>query len=343
MSSENSGMGQEVELTKKDFVSDQMVKWCPGCGNHAILSSLLRVLPELGVKKDNFVIVSGIGCSSRFPYYVRTYGFHGIHGRAAVLASGIKITNPELSVWVISGDGDSMAIGGNHFIHVLRRNLNINILLFNNKIYGLTKGQFSPTTPYGHRTKSSPQGTLEHPFNIGEVALGAQATFFARASDTNPRLISELMIEAERHKGTSLVEILQNCVIFSNRIHEEVTAKDIRDEHQLLLQQGEPMIFGNNRDKGIVLENHKLKTVTLGNGIEETDLLVHNAFEEDPAIHMMLVRMTPPEFPMAMGVIRNVRRPSYDSSMEEIIRKEKETSPVHNVDELLNSGKTWQI
>ncbi len=222
MSEENLNIG---ELTKQDFKVPNPVKWCAGCGGHSILSTVQAVLPETGVKKEDIVFVSGIGCSSRFPYYINTYGVHGMHGRAAVIASGIKVANPKLSVWIVTGDGDAMAIGGNHFIHILRRNINVNILLFNNKIYGLTKGQYSPTTPLGAVTKTSPEGTIENPFKPGELAMGAQGSFFARAVDTEPKMMKEVFIAAAEHKGTSMVEILQNCIIFADKIHKEITGK----------------------------------------------------------------------------------------------------------------------
>jgi len=332
------------QLTIADFVSDQMVKWCPGCGDHAILSSFQKVLPELGVKKEDIVVVSGIGCSSRFPYYVKTYGFHGIHGRAAALSTGIKISNPELSVWMVTGDGDSLAIGGNHFIHVLRRNLDINIMLFNNKIYGLTKGQFSPTTPRGKVTKTSPQGTIEKPFSVGELAIGAQGTFFARAVDTNPKMMTEVMHEAANHKGTSLIEFLQNCVIFYNKVHEAITSRETKDDNQIMLRHGEPMIFGKNKDKGIVLGGTKLQVVTIGeNGITEKDILVHDKTSEDPGIHVMLAKIGQPHFPVAVGVIRSVENQTYDGRLTEIIEEEKQSNPIKCMDDLLNSGKTWNI
>ena len=332
------------KLTKLDFVSDQMVKWCPGCGDHAILSSFQKVLPELGYNKEDIVVVSGIGCSSRFPYYVKTYGFHGIHGRAAALATGIKITNPDLSVWMVSGDGDSLAIGGNHFIHLLRRNLDINLMLFNNRIYGLTKGQYSPTTPTGKVTKTSPQGTIEHPFNVGELAIGAQGTFFARAVDTNPKMMTKVMLEAGKHKGTSLIEFLQNCVIFYNKAHGLITARETKDENQILLEHGQPMVFGKEKDKGIVLKGTQLEVVKLGeNGVTKDDLLVHNASMEDPGIHVMLAKMQPPEFPVALGVIRSVVHSTYERRLEEIIEEERESRPIKCVDDLINSGKTWEI
>ena len=332
------------KLTREDFVSDQMVKWCPGCGDHAILSSFQKVLPEIGVKKEDIVVVSGIGCSSRFPYYVKTYGFHGIHGRAAALSTGIKIANPNLHVWMITGDGDSLAIGGNHFIHVLRRNLDINIMLFNNRIYGLTKGQYSPTTPTGKVTKTSPQGTIEHPFTVGELAIGAQGTFFARVVDTNPKMMTEIMLEASQHKGTSLIEILQNCVIFYNKAHSDITSRETRDDNQLHLKHGEPMIFGKEKNKGIILKGTRLEVVTLGeNGITEKELLVHDKHQWESGIHLFLATMAPPEYPMAMGVIRSVTDFTYDGKLENIIESEKATSPIQSVDDLLNSGKTWDI
>ncbi len=333
-----------VPLSKEDFVSDQMVKWCPGCGDHAILSSLANVFPKIGYRKENFCVVSGIGCSSRFPYYVNTYGFHGIHGRANAIATGVKISNPHLSVWVATGDGDSMAIGGNHFIHIIRRNVDLNIMLFNNQIYGLTKGQYSPTSPMGSVTKTSPQGTIEHPFNPGELVMGAQGTFFARGVDTNPKLMTEIMFEATKHDGTSVVEILQNCVIFNEGCHYEITSKEKRDDNQIVLKNGEPMIFGKNKDKGIILQKHGLEVVTIGeNGITDQDLLVHDQYSQDPGIHLMLAKMAPPYFPIALGVIRSALFPTYDDLVEEQIKRSKANSTIKNVDDLLNSGDTWEI
>ncbi len=333
-----------VELTKDDFVSDQMVKWCPGCGAHAILSSVANVFPKIGYRKENFCMVSGIGCSSRFPYYVNTYGFHSIHGRAAAISSGVKISNPHLSVWMATGDGDSMAIGGNHFIHIIRRNIDINIILFNNQIYGLTKGQYSPTTPMGSVTKTSPQGTIEHPFNPGELILGAQGTFFARAVDTNVRMMTEVMFEAARHDGTSVIEILQNCVIFADKTHAQITSKDLRDDHQIHLKNGEPMLFGTGKTKGIRLNGTRLEVVEIGkDGITEDDILVHDQYEMDPGVHLMLAKMAPPHLPMAFGVIRSAMYPTYDDLVEEQIKYAKETSKIKNMDDLLNSGDTWVI
>lgn len=334
----------EIELSKEDFVSDQMVRWCPGCGSHAILNSVEQVFPRIGYKKENFLIVSGIGCSSRFPYYVNTYGFHGIHGRATAIASGVKIANPGLSVWIATGDGDSMAIGGNHFIHIIRRNMDVNILLFNNQIYGLTKGQFSPTSPVGTVTKTSPHGTIEHPFNPGELVMGAQGTFFARVVDTNPRMMTDAMFEAAKHDGTSVIEILQNCVIFADKAHASITSKDLRDDFQLHLKHGEPMIFGKEKNKGIRLNGTKLEVVTLGeNGITLKDILVHDQYSQDPGIHLMLAKLGPPDFPIALGVIRSASFSTYDDKVVEQMQAARESSKIKCVDDLLNSGDVFEI
>ncbi|RLD55875.1 MAG: 2-oxoacid:ferredoxin oxidoreductase subunit beta [Bacteroidetes bacterium] len=341
---ENEIAVKELKLTKKDFESDQMVKWCPGCGDHAILKSVEKVFPELGIPKEDFVVVSGIGCSSRFPYYMNTYGFHSIHGRAAALATGIKLANPKLSVWMITGDGDSMAIGGNHFIHLARRNPNVNVLLFNNKIYGLTKGQFSPTSPQGSKTKTSPQGTFEPPFNPGELVIGARGKFFARVVDTNMKMMSEVFIEAEKHKGASIVEILANCVIFNNKIHGLITGRETKNDNQIFLEAGKPMIFRAERDKGLVLRGTHLEVVTIGeNGITEDDLLVHDPTSEDPGIHMMLANMQSPEFPVALGVIRSVKSVPFEEAVWNAVEHEKQISPLKCVDDLLHTGNTWEV
>jgi len=332
----------KLKLTKKDFESDQMVKWCPGCGDHAILKSVENVFPELGIPKEDFVVVSGIGCSSRFPYYMNTYGIHGIHGRAAAIATGIKLANPKLSVWMITGDGDSMAIGGNHFIHVVRRNPDINILLFNNKIYGLTKGQFSPTSPKGSKTKTSPQGTFEAPFNPGELVIGAHGKFFARVVDTNLKMMTKVFTEAAKHKGTSIVEILENCVIFNNKIHGLITSRETKDDNQLFLEAGKPMIFGKEKDKGIVLRDTHLEVVTIGeNGITEKDILVHDPYSVDSGIHVMLSSMMPPAFPAALGVIRSVKSETFEDAVWASIEHEKKNSKLKSVDDLLRTGNTW--
>lgn len=331
-------------VTPQDFNIDYPVKWCPGCGGHAVLSSIKKSLPHTGVKKENVVFVSGIGCSSRFPYYINTFGFHSLHGRAPAIASGIKVANPDLSVWVVTGDGDSMAIGGNHFIHLLRRNLDINIIMFNNKIYGLTKGQYSPTTPLGSITKTSPDGTIENPFLPGELAMGAQATFFARVVDTDPKMMAEVFIQAAQHKGTSLVEVFQNCVIFNNKVHEDITGKEVRDDHQIYLKHGKPMIFGKDLDKGIIQAGSKFMVVKIGeNGVSKKDILVHDAQSPDDTRHYMLSRMTLPDYPMAMGVIRQWKTNVYENLLYKQIKESKKQSKIQSVSDLLNSGNTFKI
>jgi 2-oxoglutarate ferredoxin oxidoreductase subunit beta len=328
----------------KDFKSDQEVRWCPGCGDHAVLSSVQRALAELGIPKEKFAFISGIGCSSRFPYYMDTYGFHGIHGRASAIATGVKTANPELSVWQITGDGDALAIGGNHFIHAIRRNIDINIILFNNEIYGLTKGQYSPTSTKGLVTKTSPFGTVEEPFSVGELVIGARGKFFARTVDTNVALSTQIYIEAAKHKGTSVIEVLQNCVIFNDGIHDTIADKEVRDDRTLVLKQGQPMIFGKGNDKGLILDGLKLKVVKLGeNGITEKNLLVHDALEINPGIQYMLANMSYPEYPVALGVIRSVSGSTYERSVEEQIREIQKTAKIKCMDDLLLSGSTWNV
>src|SRR5574344_2692595 len=256
------------KYTLKDFKSDQEIRWCPGCGDYSVLAALQRTLPlvceEKGIDKDKIVVVSGIGCSSRLPYYVDTYGFHSIHGRATAVATGVKVANPELSVWQASGDGDALAIGGNHFIHAIRRNIDINILLFNNQIYGLTKGQYSPTSVLGKVTKTSPYGTVEHPFNPGALVLGARGTYFARSLDVELKLTQDIMLESAKHDGTAVVEVLVNCVIFNDKTHWNLVDREYRSDRTIVLKHGEPMIFGKDRDKGLMLDGMKLKVVKLG-------------------------------------------------------------------------------
>ena len=334
--------------TQQDFKSDQIVKWCPGCGDHAVLAAVLKAMPEICEKKnltrDQFVFVSGIGCSSRFPYYMNTYGFHGIHGRAGALATGVKVANPDLSVWQMTGDGDALAIGGNHFIHEIRRNVDVNIILFNNKIYGLTKGQYSPTSKYGMVTKTSPYGTVEHPFTPGELVLGARGTFFARSLDVEMALNQEIIVRAALHNGCSVMEMLVNCMIFNNGAHAEISDREVRAERTIVLKDGEPMIFGKERDKGIILDGLKLKVVKLGeNGITEKDLLVHNSKADDFGIQSMLVDMKGPDFPVALGVIRDIDEKSYDQNVAEQVESVKANSKIHSMDQLLTSGATWSV
>lgn len=335
---------QTLQYTPKDFKSDQEVRWCPGCGDHAVLNSIQKALTEMGIPKEKFVFISGIGCSSRFPYYMDTYGFHGIHGRAAAIASGVKTANPDLSVWEITGDGDALAIGGNHFIHAIRRNIDINIILFNNEIYGLTKGQYSPTSEKGLVTKTSPFGTVEEPFSVGELVIGAKGKFFARTVDANVALSTQIYVEAARHKGTSVVEVLQNCVIFNDGIHDVVTGKEVRDDRTIILKHGQPMIFGKDNDKGLVLDGLKLKVVRLGeNGITEKNLLVHDAREANPGIQYMLANMRYPDYPMALGVIRSVEGKTYESDVEEQINGIRKSAKITCMDDLLLSGSVWKV
>jgi len=335
---------KNTQYTAKDLKSDQEVRWCPGCGDHGILTSIQKALAELGVPKEKYAFISGIGCSSRFPYYMNTYGFHSIHGRASAIASGVKVANPDLMVWQITGDGDALAIGGNHFIHLVRRNIDINVVLFNNEIYGLTKGQYSPTSHKGIVTKTSPFGTIEEPFKVAELVIGANGRFFARTIDYNINLSTEVYKEAALFKGTSVVEVLQNCVIFNDGIHSNVTDKEVRDDRTIILHHGEPIIFGKDNDKGIILDGLKLKVVKLGeNGITEKNILVHDAHEPNPGIHYMLAGMKYPEYPVALGVIRSVESQTYDSAITEQIDKVKSKSSIKCVDDLLHSGSTWEV
>lgn len=334
----------ELNYTIKDFKSENEVRWCAGCGDFAIMNAVQRAMAGMGIPKEKFAVISGIGCSSRFPYYMNTFGFHTIHGRATAIASGVKAANPELSVWVMTGDGDAMAIGGNHFIHLIRRNIDINIVLFNNRIYGLTKGQYSPTSDRGFVSKTSPFGTVEDPFVPGQLVLGARGSFFARSLDGNLKLSQAIFEEAAKHKGTSMVEVLQNCVIFNNGIHNAITDPNHRADRQLILEHGKPMLFGAEKEKGIVFENGKLKAVKIGeNGVKESDILVHNATEMDPTLHMALINMQLPDMPVALGIIRAVPAPVYDIDMEAQIKAVKENRKVTCVDELLNSGNTWEV
>ena len=327
--------------TYKDFASDQEVRWCPGCDDYVVLRSVQKALPEMGINKENFVFISGIGCSSRFPYYMNTYGMHGIHGRAPAIASGVKLANPDLSVWVITGDGDSLAIGGNHFIHVLRRNIDLNMILFNNKIYGLTKGQFSPTSTVGQKTKSSPYGNTQPPFSAGELAIGAQARFFARVAGNTPQEMTEVFIEAEKFNGTALIEVLQNCVIFNDGCFTEFTDKAVREDRQLHVVHGQPMIFGKDRNKGLVLNGLKLEVATLGeNGVTEKDILVHDSHEQDPTLHLMLVRL---QNPLVTGIIRRFQDVTLEERENALTAQVKANSDFVHTDDLFFSGQTYEV
>ncbi len=330
------------QLTRKDFESNQAVRWCPGCGDYAVLAQITRLLPELGIEKEKFVFISGIGCSSRFPYYVNTYGFHTIHGRAPAVATGLKITRPELSVWVVTGDGDGLSIGGNHLVHSLRRNVAIKILLFNNRIYGLTKGQFSPTSEVGKLTKSSPAGTIDPPLNPISLALGSAATFAARTVDIDAKHLKETLRRAHDHQGAAFVEILQNCVIFNDGAFAEVTDKKLKADNQLILEQGKPLIFGANRDKGIrMAEGLRPEVVTLGNGISEKDLIIHD--ESNGALAYLLSQLSAPEFPVPLGVMRCVESKPYEIRLADQLREARERQGRGRLEELFSRGQTWEI
>jgi 2-oxoglutarate ferredoxin oxidoreductase subunit beta len=330
-------------LTRKDFVSDQEVRWCPGCGDYAILAQMQKILPELGIPREKIVFISGIGCASRFPYYMNTYGIHTIHGRAPTLATGLNCIDPELQIWVITGDGDGLSIGGNHLLHCLRRNVNINILLFNNRIYGLTKGQYSPTSLPGHKTKSSPFGSIEQSFNPISVALGAEGTFIARSVDVHTKHLAEVLRRAAVHQGTSFIEIYQNCIIFNDHAWDHVTDASVKEDNILVLEHGKPMVFGKNRDRGVRLRGLKPEVVTLGNGIAEDDLLVHDEFTEDPSLAFLLSRMEPPDFPVPVGIFRCIEKPTYADLMigqeEQAIQRRGKG----DLSQLYRAADTWTV
>jgi 2-oxoglutarate ferredoxin oxidoreductase subunit beta len=329
-------------LTPQDFTSDQDVRWCPGCGDYSILAQMKKVLPTLGVAPEKTVFISGIGCSSRFPYYMNTYGMHSIHGRAPAVATGLKSARPDLTVWVITGDGDGLSIGGNHLMHAIRRNLDVNIVLFNNQIYGLTKGQYSPTSPQGKVTKSTPVGSVDNPIHPISLALGCEATFVARSIDVNIKHLSAILKRAAEHKGTSFVEVYQNCNVFNDGAFEWATNRDSKADSIVELEHGKPLIFGKNRNKGIRLNGMQLEIVELGKGIEEDDLLFHDEKMPEPSLAYLLSRMTNPEFPEPIGVFRCVDRPRYDERLNEQIAEAKAKRP-GNLEALFNTGDTWVV
>lgn len=331
-------------FTAKDYKSDQYVRWCPGCGDHAVLNSLQKAMAEIGIPPHQIAVISGIGCSSRLPHYMNTYGFNTIHGRGAAIASGVKVANPGLTVWQASGDGDCLAIGGNHFIHAVRRNVDINLIIFNNRIYGLTKGQYSPTSPKGFVSKSSPFGTVERPFRPAELVMGARGTFFARSLDVDQPTSLMVLKAAEAHKGYSVCEFLTNCVIFNNGAHSWIATKEDRAEHAVVLEHGKPMIFGKDRNKGLVLDGWNLKVVTIGeNGVKESDILVHDAKCEDATLHLKLALMEGPDMPIALGVIRDVDCETYDMAVANQIKEVQEKSKFHTFDEFIGSLEQWDM
>ena len=332
-------------LSKKDFVSDQDTRWCPGCGDYSILAQTQRIMPELGIPRENIVFISGIGCSSRFPYYMNTYGFHTIHGRAPTIAAGLKMANPDLSVWVITGDGDALSIGGNHFIHAMRRNFDINVLLFNNRIYGLTKGQYSPTSEQGKRTNSTPLGSLETPFNPISLALASGATFVARSLDRDPDHLRLTIKSAFEHKGTSFIEIYQNCNIFNDGTFFQYTEKDTKTDNTVFLEHGEPLVFGADRNKGIRLNGFQPEVVeTTNGGYTPDDLIVHDQYAEDTTLANFLAGMSDTlDMPHPIGIFRSVRHQCYEDAMTNQIRSAKERAGEGDLEALLNAGETWTV
>jgi 2-oxoglutarate ferredoxin oxidoreductase subunit beta len=330
-------------LTPKDLASDQEVRWCPGCGDYSILAQMKKALAGLGIPREKFVFISGIGCASRFPYYMNTYGFHTIHGRAPTLATGLKLARPDLSVWVITGDGDGLSIGGNHLIHAIRRNMDLKIILFNNEIYGLTKGQYSPTSRIGTRTKSSPLGSIDTPLRPLSLVLGADATFVARTLDVDINHLTETLKRAAAHKGTAFVEVYQNCKIFNDGVFEYATDKSVKAENVLHLQHGRPLVFGKDRNKGIRLHGLDPEVVELGNGIALDDLLVHDEKASEPSLAYLLSRMVYPDFPECVGVFRCVERPTYEDVLNKQMDDLIATRGAGKLEDLFASDETWIV
>lgn len=329
---------------KQDFQTDQEVRWCPGCGDYAVLNALQQVFSSLGIPRERFVVVSGIGCSSRLPYYVKTYGFHTIHGRAPAVATGIKLANPSLSVWVGTGDGDALSIGGNHLIHALRRNVDIKILLFNNRIYGLTKGQYSPTSELGKVNKTAPYGTVERPVNACSLALAAGATFVARSVDVYTKHMIEILRRAAEHRGSAFIEIFQNCNVYNNGAFAHFTDRAVREDMNLMLEHGKPMVFGKNRDRGIRLQGMRAEIVRLGeNGVTERDLVVHDERSANPGLAFLLSRLSPPEFPVPLGVLRRQDLPTFEDRIYEQLDLARRKRGEGRLEELITRGDTWRI
>ncbi|MGI9458343.1 MAG: 2-oxoacid:ferredoxin oxidoreductase subunit beta [Aeoliella sp.] len=331
-------------LKPADFASDQDVRWCPGCGDYAILAQMKKVMPTLGIARENIVFVSGIGCSSRFPYYMNTYGVHSIHGRAPAVATGIKTVRPDLQVWVITGDGDGLSIGGNHLMHAIRRNMDINIILFNNRIYGLTKGQYSPTSLLGHKTKSTPMGAIDNPLNPLSIVIGAEGTFVARTIDTNLKHMGEVLQRAAAHSGTSFIEVYQNCNVFNDHAWEYAKDRNTKAETTLELEHGKPMIFGKDRDKGIRLNGMEPEVVELGKGITEDDLLFHDERAPEPSLAYLLTRMRHQDnVPEPIGVFRAIEAPRYDEMMNDQIEQSQSKHGPGDLEKLFNAGDTWTV
>ncbi len=331
-------------LTAQDFASDQDVRWCPGCGDYSILAQMKKMLPSLGVPREKIVFISGIGCSSRFPYYMNTYGMHSIHGRAPALATGLKCARPDLQVWVITGDGDGLSIGGNHLMHCIRRNLDVNIVLFNNRIYGLTKGQYSPTSPLGKKTKSTPFGSIDNPLHPLSIAIGCEATFVARSIDVNIKHLEQMLQRAAEHRGTAFVEVYQNCNVFNDGAWAYATDRAVKTDNVIELEHGKPLIFGKNREKGIRLNGLDPEVVDLGKGITEDDLLFHDEKAPEPSLAYLLSRLRNEDgFPEPIGVFRAVDAPKYDVELNRQIDEARQKLGDGDLNKLFNSGETWTV
>ncbi|HZE88400.1 MAG TPA: 2-oxoacid:ferredoxin oxidoreductase subunit beta [Verrucomicrobiae bacterium] len=338
--------GAPAPLKADDFRSDQEVRWCPGCGDYAILNAVAAIFPKLGLKKEDFVVISGIGCSSRFPYYMDTFGFHTIHGRAPAVATGLKVSRPDLHVWVVTGDGDGLSIGGNHLIHAMRRNTDLKILLFNNRIYGLTKGQASPTSEIGKKTASSPLGTVERPFNPIAIALASEATFVARSVDVYKDHLQEILLRAARHRGSAFVEIYQNCNIFNDGAFNDLTEREVRETANVTLKHGEPLVFGpKNARKGLRRRagDGKLEVVPLGDGVDESSLMKHDETAQDPGLAYALGHLEPPDYPAAIGVFRSIEVPTFEDRVWGQIDAARKAKPKADLAALLRRGDVWQI
>jgi len=340
-----NNVAEQVKLTSKDFSTNQDVRWCPGCGDYSILAQVQRVSPDLGIPKEKFVWVSGIGCSSRFPYYMNTFGFHGIHGRAPAIATGVKLANPDLSVWVAAGDGDLLSIGGNHFIHACRRNIDMKVILFNNRIYGLTKGQYSPTSEKGKKTKSTPYGSIDFPFLPVNMAVASGATFVARSMDRDPKHLQAMMMRAAEHHGLAFIEVYQNCNIFNDGAFEVLTDKESKPDHVVVLEHGKPLVFGKNNEKGIRLEGMDPKIVDLTTGeYSINDLWIHDEFDENPARSFVLAHFADLEnFPTPIGVFRQVKKSTYDSDLMRQIEEVTKLKGKGDLEKLFRQGNTWEV
>ena len=334
----------EPQYTRLDFESENDIRWCPGCGDYAILSAVQQIVPTLGIPREKFVFVSGIGCSSRFPHYMKCYGFHTIHGRALTVATGVKSINPNLSVWVATGDGDALAIGGNHFIHAIRRNQDIKILLFNNRIYGLTKGQYSPTSEFGKKTKSTPYGSIDTPVNPVSLAIAAGATFIARTVDKNVKHMMEVFKRAASHKGTAFIEIFQNCLVFNDNAYMSYTEKEIKDDKSVYLEDGKPLVFGKQKEKAIKLHGFHPEIIQSANG-NLNEALIHNEKTEDRGLAYVLGQMgiENPDLPVAFGVLRQVQKPTYQELLYKQEEQAKKKNPNPSLEEVLNAGDTWEV